>query len=228
MPPALQPQTATPLQVYEQHVTAGRLADDEAQRLVIAHLQTLHDALAAARRTSKLARLLPSRRSAPPCSLYIWGAVGRGKSLLMNLFYQSTPVTARRVHFHAFMNEVHAEIHAFRQQQQTVVNPVEHVAGVIASRLQLLCLDELEVKDVADAMILGKLFTTLMSRGVTCVITSNRPPEELYLGGLQRERFLNFVDFVYERMDVLQLASPHDYRHAANPRIADHLPLAAY
>jgi cell division protein ZapE len=212
MPPALQPQTTEPLKVYEQYVAAGRLANDDAQRQVIEHLQALHDELVTTGRSSALARLLPFCRSNPPQSLYIWGAVGRGKSLLMDLFYQSVPVSARRIHFHAFMSEVHTEIHAFRQRQRTDINPVEHVATVIASRLRLLCLDELEVKDVADAMILGKLFTTLMSKGVTCVITSNRPPEELYLGGLQRERFMAFVDFVYARMNVLQLASLHDYR----------------
>lgn len=196
-------------------MSEGKLKNDEAQRLVITHLQTLYGALSAPVR--RWFGILPRRPSAQARSVYIWGAVGRGKSLLMDMFYASAPVTGkRRIHFHAFMQEVHAMIHVTRQEieakqlRQELLPTIAHDIALLSN--QLICIDELQITDVADAMIVSKLFTSLLSEGVIFVITSNRPPEELYLGGLQRETFMEFVDLIYERMDVLELASPHDYR----------------
>lgn len=212
MTPSLQPQKH-PLLIYEQCVREGKLRDDDAQKQVIAKLQQLYDSLTSPKR-GLLRRLL--RKNSPSRNLYIWGAVGRGKSLLMDMFYDALPlVHKRRIHFHAFMQEVHAATHIWRQEIEYKKLKVELLAAVaneIASKSRILCLDELQVTDVADAMILSKLFTALLNEGVTVVTTSNRPPEELYLGGLQRETFMDFVHLIYEQMDVLELASPNDYR----------------
>lgn len=200
-----------PIRLYERYVREGKLKNDDAQRIVIGELQKLHQALMETNDSSLLNKIIRFHVLKKPKSLYIWGAVGRGKSLLMDIFHQCCAVSSRRVHFHAFMAEMHADIHAFRRKQMEE-NPVEHVALTLSNHLQLFCLDEFEVKDVADAMILSKLFTTILDNDVACVITSNLPPEELYMGGLQREKYLSFVDFIYERMEVLHLSSPHDYR----------------
>jgi cell division protein ZapE len=197
---------------YQQKLASGLNPDEGQQRVVkaLAHLQSL---LAATQiQQPRLLRFFQQRNKAELRGIYIWGAVGRGKSMLMDLFFQTTPLEARRrVHFHAFMLDVHARIHQARQAG-IEENPVEAVAEDIAREVRLLCLDELQVSDVADAMILEKLFTTLLNEGVTVVFTSNRPPEELYRGGLQRDRFLRFVALLRERMDIVELASPEDYR----------------
>ncbi len=219
MSPSLQPQSShasSPLTVYEQCVGEGKLKDDEAQRFVIGKLQALYEGLSVAPRRSFLSAFLPSRIKNAPRSIYLWGAVGRGKSLLMDMFFNTLALPhKRRIHFHAFMQEVHAATHAWRQQieaRQLKIELLPTVAHDIAQEAQILCLDELQVTDVADAMILSKLFTSLLDDDITTIITSNRPPEELYLGGLQREKFMDFVHLIYERMDVLELSSPHDYR----------------
>jgi cell division protein ZapE len=220
MSPSLQPQilTSHPLAIYEQCVQEGKLSNDEAQKFVIAKLQALFDAVSEPTRRGFFSRLLPSatKEASAPRSIYLWGAVGRGKSLLMDMFYDALNFSRkRRIHFHAFMQEVHATAHKLRQEVEagrlkTELLPT--IARGIASAVRVLCLDELQVTDVADAMILSKLFTSLLAEGVTVVITSNRPPEELYLGGLQRETFMEFVRLICTRMDVLQLSSPYDYR----------------
>jgi cell division protein ZapE len=221
MPPSLQPQSTpgVPLALYEQCVREGKLKNDDAQRNVIAKLQSLYEELSRPLPKQGLLQKMLSRGNQPvkgPRSIYIWGAVGRGKSLLMDLFFGTLPLTdKRRIHFHAFMQEVHAASHLWRKEieaKQLKAELLPSVAHDIAQTAQVLCLDELQVTDVADAMILSKLFTALLGDGVTTIITSNRPPEELYLGGLQREKFMDFVHLIYDRMDVLELASPHDYR----------------
>lgn len=168
--------------------------------------------------------LFASRRP-PPRGVYLWGDVGRGKTMLMDGFFQATQIVAkRRVHFHAFMAETHERIHAWRTRQDREVvrrqallrepddDPIPHVARAIARQANLLCLDEFQVQDVADAMILGRLFEQLLARDVVMVFTSNTPPARLYDGGLNRQLFLPFVTLIENRMDVIELKSGPDYR----------------
>jgi cell division protein ZapE len=150
----------------------------------------------------------------PKQGLYICGDVGRGKSMLMDLFFVSAPVVAkRRVHFHAFMQEIHGEIDQWRKDENRKNDDlIVHLARTIVKRSWLLCFDELQVSDIGDAMILGRLFQALFAEGVVAVITSNRPPDELYQYGLQRERFLPFIALIKQDLDVLELNSEGDYR----------------
>ncbi len=218
MPPILQPQNnmSSISSLYEQHVADGKLRGDDAQRAIAARLEQLRELIVNVPPPSPK-KLFSKLFSAPPHnvaprSLYIWGDVGRGKSMLMDMFAHAIASDKkRRVHFHAFMTEIHRKVHAFRQLGRHE-NPVAHVAADMAAQHSLLCLDEFQVTDVADAMILHKLFQTQLDNGVTFVLTSNRPPEELYKGGLQREKFLAFVKLVHERMDILNLDSVNDYR----------------
>lgn len=222
MHPVHQPQNAMTLpQQYELLISAGKITKDEAQRIALREFELLRTALLSAppvqqsvKAKKSVARWFKSKPAAATAlpGLYLWGDVGRGKSLLMDLFYEHAPISQkRRVHFHAFMAEVHAEVHEYRKSKGHE-NPVAHVARGLASSLRLLCLDEFQVTDVADAMILHKLFSTLLAHGVMIITTSNRPPEELYKGGLQREKFLVFVSLIRERMNVVKLAAAKDYR----------------
>jgi cell division protein ZapE len=175
------------------------------------------DAVRAALQTSRGGGLLSSLRlpwTAPPAippvrGLYIWGGVGRGKTCLMDLFYDSLNFKEReRSHFYRFMRDIHAQLHALKD----VEDPLEQVALDISQRIRVLCFDELFVSDIGDAMILGTLFDALFRRGVTLVATSNVPPDELYEGGLQRQRFLPAIDLLKRHLDVLHLDGGVDYR----------------
>jgi cell division protein ZapE len=215
--------SAGPHEAYEALLAQGEIKPDARQRLAVARLEALHRDLAAyAPRMGKsgwLERLrLDRAKGPPPRGVYLWGGVGRGKSMLMDLFFEAAPVESRKhVHFHAFMLEVHRRLHNFRQavkagQAPARTEPLEALARVIVDRAWLLCFDELHVTDIADAMILGRLFRALFDAGVVVVTTSNRPPGDLYKGGLQRELFLPFIALIEERLEVMELDGGVDYR----------------
>lgn len=202
-------------------VQEGRLDADAAQLDVARALDRLAAGLAElqlARKGSALGWLFG--RKVPPApvrGLYVWGSVGRGKTMLMDLFFEHLPVRSkRRTHFHTFMRDVHERIHAWRQAskagQVQGSDPVAPVAEALAGDAQVLCFDEFAVTDIADAMLLGRLFEALFARGVTVVATSNVEPAQLYKDGLNRSLFLPFIRLLHERMDVLRLDARTDYR----------------
>ena len=150
-------------------------------------------------------------KSKPPCGLYIWGDVGRGKSMLMDMFFEeAAPAKKRRVHFNAFMVETHARIHELRRNGGG--EEIAAVARRIANDATLLCFDEFQVTDVADAMILGRLFQQLFDLGVVIVATSNTAPKHLYEGGINRQLFLPFIALIEEKLSIVEVNGPQDYR----------------
>ena len=172
----------------------------------------LRHRLAAKPATSLLGNLF-GKAAAPPKGIYLWGGVGRGKSMLMDLFFKHADIAPkRRVHFHEFMLETHGAIHQHRQHAGD--DPIPAVAARVAASARLLCFDEIQVRDVADAAILSRLFTTLFEAGVTIVSTSNRPPSDLYKDGLNRQLFLPFIALLEARLEVIPLNGPTDYRMA--------------
>jgi cell division protein ZapE len=198
-------------QILDRGVADGRLRPDPRQREVAGRLELLRLWLEeqAARKPGLLGRF--AKTPVPPKGMYVWGGVGRGKSMLMDVFCDATDIPKkRRVHFHAFMQEVHRAMHAARQTG--VADALAPFAEQTIADLRLLAFDEMQISDITDAMIVGRLFQMLMAGGVVIVTTSNRPPEDLYKDGLNRASFLPFIDLLRERMDVVELASPHDYR----------------
>jgi cell division protein ZapE len=213
--------TEGPLQRYRALVASGEVKPDPVQELAAEKLASLAHALKSyAPKSGKKGWMdrfgLTARDTAPPLQgLYLYGGVGRGKSMLMNLFFETAPIAAKeRVHFHAFMRDIHNEIHRRRQMPmyEGEGDPIPGMADGIADNTTLLCLDELEVRDIADAMIVGRLFQKLFERGVVVVTTSNRHPDDLYKHGLQRERFVPFIALIKEKLDLLHLESAQDYR----------------
>src|SRR6516165_10612704 len=208
-----------PMAAYQELRKKGLLQPDPAQELAIARLQSLYHALLDYRPESGLRGWLARFGLAENGSghtrmgLYLHGPVGRGKSMLMDLFFAAVPSSGprkRRVHFHAFMLEVHDRIE--RERRAKTTRPIAKVAADIAREAALLCFDEFQVDDIADAMILGRLFTAFFDAGVVVVATSNLAPDRLYEHGLQRERFLPFVALLKEKLDVIELDNGRDWR----------------
>jgi cell division protein ZapE len=206
-----------PLIRYRALVASGAIAADPVQAMAAEKLQLLYHALLNYRPNggskSWRERLGLVRRAQEPApqGLYIFGPIGRGKSMLMDLFFAAAPVEAkRRVHFHAFMLEVHQSMHEWRQANEG--DPIPPLADRVAQTSWLLCFDEFQVTNIADAMLLGRLFEALFQKGVVVVATSNTAPADLYRGGLQRERFLPFIALITEQLDLVELDGPMDYR----------------
>ena len=195
---------------YDALVVAGELTPDAEQRLAAQHLDKLASDLESQPTPGLFSRLF-AKPIPPPRGIYLWGAVGRGKSMLMDLFAQQVRVAdKRRAHFHEFMLEVHDRVHRHRQHRED--DPIPVVAAEIAAEARLLAFDEMQVTNVADAMILSRLFTALLAAGVTVVTTSNRRPDQLYKDGLNRQLFLPFIALIEARLDVIGLNGPTDYR----------------
>lgn len=204
---------------YSVLVKSGAIGWDSAQARLLAEMDNLVLALDARRSgaPNRLMQFLGRREPAPPKGLYIWGSVGRGKTMLMDLLFDAVPgENKRRVHFHAFMADVHERIHKWRQQLKEGSvkgdDPIAPVASALAAEASVLCFDEFAVTDIADAMILGRLFAALFQHGVIVIATSNVAPEHLYEGGLNRALFLPFIGLLTERMTIRQLVSRTDFR----------------
>jgi cell division protein ZapE len=198
------------LKKYRALVNDGVIAPDPAQSIAAEHLDGLARRLRKWRRRTGLAALLLGRQPTPQ-GIYLFGAVGRGKTMLMDLFFQSTTFRPkRRIHFHEFMAEVHDRIAAARKDMQG--DPIQRVARELAAKSALLCFDEMHVTDIADAMVLGRLFKGLFENQVVVVATSNVPPSELYKNGLNRQLFLPFIELIEQHMQVEELQAARDFR----------------
>ncbi|MGF1463125.1 MAG: cell division protein ZapE [Maricaulaceae bacterium] len=215
----------TPILVYRARVAAGDVFADNAQECAAEALTLLASRLANWRPRAR-PRLF-AKPQPPPKGLYLYGGVGTGKSMMMDLFFDLAPADAKkRVHFHDFMADIHARIAEWRGLSaaarksrpeyvaQAGEDPIAPTARAIALEARLLCFDEFHVTDIADAMILGRLFEALFDEGVVIVATSNRHPRDLYKNGLNRQLFLPFIDLIAERMDILELDGGRDYRLA--------------
>ncbi|WP_070157900.1 cell division protein ZapE [Sphingobium phenoxybenzoativorans] len=196
---------------YHALVEAGELRPDTDQAAAAERLNILQAELEAAPpRGSTLWKML-RKAPEPPRGLYMWGGVGRGKSMLMDLFFDTVQVNRkRRAHFHEFMIEVHARLAEARKSESG--DPIPPVVVALAEEARLLCFDEMVVNNMADAAIMSRLFTGLLAARVTVVSTSNRPPDDLYKDGLNRQLFLPFIALIKDRLDVMGLNGPVDYR----------------
>ncbi|WP_116597896.1 cell division protein ZapE [Primorskyibacter marinus] len=192
--------------IYERRVADGELTEDASQRSVLAEFERIQNRLENAPK-----RGLFRRAPEPPKGLYLWGGVGRGKSMLMDLFVEALDdIPVRRVHFHAFMQEIHTALHKARQDG--VEDALKPVAQSVADSVKVLAFDEMQITDITDAMLVGRLFEMLFQAGVVVVTTSNRVPNDLYKDGLNRQLFLPFIKLLNDRMVVHELRSDTDYR----------------
>ncbi|KAI0132657.1 AFG1-like ATPase-domain-containing protein [Xylariales sp. AK1849] len=248
------PEGVGPIQEYDARVAAGRLREDEHQRGIIQSLQHLHDelvhyqaspvvhpALESLKPTKSLFGWFGSKQakgsiqdipSGLPRGLYLFGDVGSGKTMLMDLFYDTLPEAVQsktRIHFHNFMQDVHKRLHKMKMEHGNDIDAVPFVAADIAEQGNVLCFDEFQCTDVADAMILRRLLECLMSHGVVLITTSNRHPDELYKNGIQRESFIPAINLLKARLHVINLDSPTDYRKIPRPPSGVyHTPLDAH
>ncbi len=198
---------------YAQLVSAGELRPDPVQAATADRLGHLQDALEAVPPRGSILWGLAKARPPSPRGLYMWGGVGRGKSMLMDLFCDCLAIERkRRVHFHEFMSEIHARLRVERAKEAG--DPIPHVAADVADAARCLAFDEMIVNNSADAMIMSRLFTGLIERGVALVMTSNRAPSQLYRDGLNREHFLPFIALIESRLEVIALNGATDYRLA--------------
>ena len=216
----MSPPSATFRAHYQSLVASGAIEADAAQGRAAAALADLEQRLSGykpIRKQGLLGRLFADKDEPPPRGLYIHGEVGRGKTMLMDLFFQHSAVThKRRAHFHEFMAEVHERIYGYRQNiargELADADVIGLTASAIFDQAWLLCFDEFHVTDIADAMILGRLFAKLFELGTVVVATSNVAPEDLYKGGLNRALFLPFIAQISEHMDLLRLDARTDFR----------------
>ena len=201
----------SPLAAYDALVAAGELRPDPDQAAAARRLEALATELEATPKRGSILWRLAGQKPTAPRGIYLWGGVGRGKSMLMDLFFANLDIRRkRRVHFSEFMIEVHDRIAIERRKE--LGDPIVPVAAGLAEEARCLAFDEMMVTNSPDAMILSRLFTALIEAGVTVVTTSNRPPRDLYKDGLNREHFLPFIALVEQRLDVLPLNGPVDYR----------------
>lgn len=214
----------TMLELYRDALRRRGFASDDSQYAAVLRLQRLYEEWTAYKRRRRTALHRFIARPPLPRGVYLWGGVGRGKTFLMDSFYRCLPlVRKRRVHFHHFMRDVHREL----DRLKGTPDPLDALATRVARRSRLICFDEIAVSDVADAMILGRLLTRTLDRGLVYCMTSNYHPDELYKGGLKREDFLPTIALIKERMDVIEVDGGVDYRRRALQHVkVYHVPLA--
>lgn len=210
--------TSSPLELYNREVKEGLLRFDQTQFDILTTLEPIFLSILQSKYTSHLPlrafSLLRSRYTKPNHGVYIYGDVGRGKTIIMSLFYEALPQGfKKKIHFHEFMQSVHDQLQQIRQDQKLHTDaPILLMARKIAQSCKYLFLDELQIKDIADAMIISRLFSCLFDQGVFVFFTSNRPPQDLYSNGLHRDRFEPFIDLIQAKLKIISLDSPLDYR----------------
>jgi cell division protein ZapE len=215
---------ASVLEHYQEALRKRGFEPDDSQHSAVLRLQQLYEEWSDYKRQRSTAIRRLVVHPPLPRGVYLWGAVGRGKTFLLDSFYRCLPlVRRRRVHFHHFMRDVHREL----DELKGIADPLDALAGRIAGRYRLVCFDEIALSDVADALILGRLLTRTLDKGVVTCMTSNYHPDELYKGGLKREDFLPAIDLIKSRLDVIQVDGGVDYRKRALQRVkVYHAPLA--
>ena len=217
-------QPVSVLELYQEALRKRGFEPDDSQHSAVLRLQQLHEEWSDYKRQRSTAIRRLVVHPPLPRGVYLWGAVGRGKTFLLDSFYRCLPlVRRRRVHFHHFMRDVHREL----DELKGTADPLDALAGRIVERYRLVCFDEIALSDVADALILGRLLTRTLDKGVVYCMTSNYHPDELYEGGLKREDFLPAIDLIKSRLDVIQVDGGVDYRKRALQQVkVYHAPLA--